>query len=51
MKEKTISQLMEEVANEFCDNYCKYQAEYSSEKEFEEILDTHCSICPLRKLC
>lgn len=50
MKEKTISQLLEEVATEICDNYCKYSVEHSSEKEFEEYLDTHCSICPLNKL-
>lgn len=51
MKEKTISQLLEEVANEICDNYCKYPAEYNSKKEFEELLDTHCLNCPLSKLC
>ena len=51
MKEKTISQLLEEVANEICDNYCKYPAECSSEKEFEELLDTHCLNCQLSKLC
>lgn len=50
MKEKTISQLLEEVANEICNNYCKYMRENCSDEEFDKILDKHCSNCPLNKL-
>lgn len=51
MKEKTISQLLEEVANEICDHYCKYMHGSYLEEELDEVLDKHCSICPLNKLC
>lgn len=44
---KTITEIMEEVSSEICNNYCKYQNEmmYS-----DEMLETKCSECPLNRL-
>lgn len=41
-KEKTISQILEEVANSICDDYCKFPNECKSEEELYEI----CEDCP-----
>lgn len=37
MKEKTISQLLEEVATEICDNYCKSQWSIALKKNLRSI--------------
>ena len=50
MKDKTISQIIEEVASEICDHYCKYMHGSYLEEELDEVLDKHCSNCPLNKL-
>lgn len=51
MKEKTISQLLEEVANEICDHYCKYPMLYTSDNESVELLvEEHCAECPLNRI-
>ena len=42
-KEKTISQILEEVASRICDDYCKFPNECKSEEELYEI----CEDCPL----
>lgn len=50
MKDKTISQIIEEVTSEICDHYCKYMRNNCLEEELVEILDKYCSNCPLNKL-
>ena len=45
-KEKTISQILEEVANSICDDYCKFPNECKSEEELYEI----CEDCPPGRL-
>ena len=45
-KEKTISQILEEVASSICDDYCKFPNECKSEEELYEI----CEDCPLGRL-
>lgn len=44
---KTVTDILEEVSSEICNNYCKYQNEmmYS-----DEMLETKCSECPLNRL-
>lgn len=43
---KTVTDILEEVSSEICNNYCKYQNEmmYS-----DEMLETKCSECPLNR--
>lgn len=50
MKDKTISQIIEEVASEICDHYCKYMHGNYLEEELDEVLNKYCSNCPLNKL-
>lgn len=42
--EKTVTGLLEEISDEFCDNYCKHRDK--SEEELDEI----CEQCPLNKI-
>lgn len=41
---------LEKVANEICTNYCKYQEKVKTEADFEKMLETHCSDCPLKRI-
>lgn len=43
---KTITRMLEEVAAEICDEYCKYPNELASQEELEKI----CEKCPLEKI-
>lgn len=49
MENKTVLELLGEVATEMCDNYCKYPKEYDPDDN-EIMLDTICANCPLNKL-
>lgn len=50
-KEKTIPQILEEVASEICDHYCKYPDIWDEEKEGVTLIDSGiCENCPLNKL-
>lgn len=44
----TISDIIEEVKTEICDNYCKYPDLFSAEEE--EVLLGMCEECPLGRL-
>lgn len=44
----TVGGLLEEIAQEICDGYCKYSDGWSEEKE-EEMAE-YCFNCPLNKL-
>ena len=49
MKEKTITDILEDVSKDICDNYCKYPDIYQKEEE-EYKLYEHCDKCPLNRL-
>lgn len=45
-QEKTVSQVIEEVKEQMCDDYCRYPKELLNK---EDLLDM-CTVCPLNKL-
>lgn len=52
--EKTVSEIIDGVKTEICDNYCKYSdisytREYSDE-EYDKIIEEVCDSCPLKRL-
>lgn len=51
-KTKTVSQIIEEVKNEICDKYCRYQTIYDADDEDEltEMMEKICVNCPLDRL-
>lgn len=44
---KTISQQLNEIAEEFCDKYCKYPTIWDEEKDGELSESEICKNCPL----
>lgn len=44
---KTITEFFDGIKSSICDNYCKYPGEI---KDYDELIETVCSKCPLRKL-
>ena len=50
-KKLTISDIVESVAQDFCDNYCKFPGEYGEEDDdYERLIDEKCSNFPLNRL-
>ena len=50
-KTKTITEQIQEVADDFCDNYCKYPDIWDEEKEGCKLSESdHCRNCPLNRL-
>lgn len=50
-QKQTIPQLLEEVANKFCDGYCKYPDMWDEEVEgYELCLSEICANCPINQL-
>ena len=45
-KKPTLPDIIEEVATEFCDEYCRFPFEI----EYEELLDKKCANCPIQRL-
>ena len=45
-KKQTITEIVEEVKCEMCDNYCKYPNEIKDDEELYDI----CEKCPLGRL-
>lgn len=45
---KTITGLLNKLASDICDNYCKYHEGYTEDEEAE--LFKHCEECPLNML-
>ena len=45
-KEKSISQILDDVKSEICDKYCKYPYEIEGEADLDKI----CENCPLERL-
>ena len=49
--QKTITKRLEEIAEDFCNNYCKWPDLWDEEKEGCELPDSeHCANCPLNKI-
>ena len=47
----TIPKLLEEVANSFCDSYCKWPEQWNEEEEGCELCESEiCATCPINKL-
>lgn len=46
-----IIEELEQIANEFCQNYCKWPDLWDEEKEMMELADSeHCRNCPINRL-
>ena len=46
-----LLQQIQDVADEFCTNYCKYPDIWDEEKEGYELSESdHCQNCPLNRL-
>lgn len=46
--EPTVADLLNRMAADFCDNYCKFPEQYGEDQE--EQLYKHCENCPLNLL-
>lgn len=44
------SRVIEKLAGEMCDNYCRFPYEYDEENEGMTLQDAICSHCPMNKL-
>lgn len=43
-KDKSITDIIEETKDDFCDNYCKFPDQYGdSPEEYDEMLENECS--------
>lgn len=51
MNEKKISEILEDIASEICDHYCKYPSEYKPEEhDGVDLCESEiCAECPLTK--
>ena len=47
MKEKTVAEIIEEVKEQMCDDYCRYPREQS---EAEMAINDICENCPMNRL-
>ena len=47
---KTIPQLLESIAEDICNNYCRYPLEWDEEKNGELADSEVCANCPLNRL-
>lgn len=45
--QKAITEIFEEIKSSICDSYCKYPNEIT---DYDEMLETKCSKCPLNRL-
>ena len=51
MEDKTISQMLSEIIDQMCNNYCKYPDLWDEEAEGIELMDSeHCRNCPLNRI-
>lgn len=50
-EDRGILQQIEDIANEFCTNYCKYPDIWDAEKEGCELMESDiCQECPFNRL-
>lgn len=48
---KSITEQIEEIKEDICNNYCKYPDIWDEQKEGCELIDSeHCQNCPLNRL-
>ena len=48
---KSITEQIEEIKEDICNNYCKYPDTWDEQKEGCELIDReHCQNCPLNRL-
>lgn len=48
---KSITEQIEEIKEDICNNYCKYPDTWDEQKEGCELIDSeHCQNCPLNRL-
>lgn len=55
MDNKTISRMLEEIGEEFCDKYCKYPEEFlknydDPDEAHEVMIEDWCPNCPVQRL-
>lgn len=54
MGEKSVTDVLEEVKEDICDNYCKYVEEYGginfTDEQLERLMAERCDTCPLNRL-
>ena len=54
MVEKSIPKALEKIAEDICENYCKYaeriREENGNGKEHEKLIQEHCLKCPTMQL-
>lgn len=48
-RDVTVSDIIEEVKNRICNDYCKYSDEYGP-AGFDDMIEDHCGDCPLGRL-
>ena len=49
--DKSVSDIIEEVKEEICQDYCKYPLIWDEEKEGKELTESDvCTSCPLNRL-
>lgn len=50
-KEKTISEQLQQIAEDFCENYCKWPNEWDEEQKGCELCESDiCKNCPVGRL-
>ena len=49
-KQKTVSEIIDDVKSEICDRYCKHFDREADELEYEVMLHEYCEECPLNRL-
>lgn len=50
---RSVSETIDDVCEEICDNYCKYSDLFKvldSDAEYDKLLERYCDNCPLNKL-
>ena len=47
-KKITITQILDDIEAEICDEYCKYPYQFSDDEQAE--LDAICETCPLKRI-
>lgn len=51
MSKETLSEFMNEITEDICDNYCKYPDQYGpGDEEAMRLYEEHCDDCPLNRL-
>ena len=48
--EQTVTEIMNEVKEKICDNYCKYVEDLRGEKEYHDLIRIYCNRCPLNRI-